>query len=308
MMLREKALRRTVVTLLFVLCVGCQTPQRFQRPAGPYTAFEQEQGELHSLCAFGMPERDVGWDHGPTIIVDRPGYVLEHSSQDKVALWVCERVHKDHLTGEANRKYSPFKAEPRLGPGERAELADYRGSGYDRGHQAPAADFKYSQDRMNDSFFLSNMAPQVGIGFNRHIWRYLEEDVREAAKNRGQVFVITGGMFYDPDEEQLETADGFIEFDVIGSNNVSVPTHFYKIVTAETSDGQWEAIGLVLENRAYPRVPGAKYDFAPFVQAIDWIEDRAGINFMPLLDQDDPDLEERLERDPAQLWPAFENN
>jgi endonuclease G len=304
----KRLLQAALVTLLCAVWCGCQTPQRYQRAAGPYTTYEQEQGQQHPLCAFGMPERESGWDHGPTVTADRPGYVLEHGSRDKVPLWVCERVVKKHLKKKANRKKSRFKPDPRLRPGERAELADYRGSGYDRGHQAPAADFKYSQDRMNDSFYLSNMAPQVGIGFNRHIWSALEGRVRDAVRNRGEVFVITGGMFYDPDEEQPETADGFVEFEVIGPNQVSVPTHFYKIVVAKNADGEWQAIGFVLENRAYPRAPGGNYDFAPFVQAIDWIEERAGINFMPLLDEDDRALEERLERNPAELWWAFRNN
>jgi DNA/RNA endonuclease G (NUC1) len=122
------------------------------------------------------------------------------------------------------------------------------------------------------------------------------------------VFVITGGMFYDKAEEDAETADGFVEFEAIGPNLVSVPTHFYKIVVAKNAGGDWEAISFVLENRAYPLVPKGKYDYAPYVQAIDWIEERAGINFMPLLDEDDPALEERLERKPAELWPAFRDN
>jgi len=304
----KRLLQAALVTLLCAVWCGCQAPQRYQRSAGPYTAHEQDQGEQHPLCAFGMPERESGWDHGPTIVVDRPGYVLEHSSLDKIALWVCERVEGDHLRGSANRKKSRFKPDPRLQPGERAELVDYRGSGYDRGHQAPAADFKYSQDRMNGSFHLSNMAPQVGSGFNRDIWRFLEQHVRDAVHNREKVFVITGGMFYDKAEEDAETADGFVEFKVIGPNLVSVPTHFYKIVVAKDSSGQWQAIGFVLENRVYPRAPGGNYDFAPYVQAIDWIEERAGINFMPLLDEDNPDLEERLERKPAELWKAFKDN
>ena len=308
MFVTKKPLLAVAAGLLCMSWLGCQAPSRYQRAAGPYTALAQDQGQLHALCPLGMPERESGWDHGPTVIVDRPGYVLEHSSLDKVPLWVCERIKKDHLEGSATRENSRFKPDPQLRPGRRAELADYRGSGYDRGHQAPAADFKYSQDRMNDSFYLSNMAPQVGVGFNRHIWRFLEEDVRKAAENRGEVFVVTGGMFYDPDEESPDTADGFVEYAVIGPNAVSVPTHFYKIVTAKNSSGQWETVGFVLENRAYPRAPGAEYDFAPFVKAIDWIEDRTGINFMPLLDDDDPSLEERLERNPAELWPAFRSN
>lgn len=303
---RRASIQGVVVILLCTPWLGCQAPQRYERAAGLYTAYEGEQGQQHHLCAFGKPEKEDGWDFGPTVEVERPGYLLEHSSQDKVALWVCEHVKKEHLEGDAKRRNN-FKAEPRLPSGDRAELADYSGSGYDRGHMAPAADFKDSQDRMDESFFLSNMAPQIGIGFNRHIWGKLEEHVREAAKNRGAVFVITGGMFYDPDEESRDTADGFVEYDVIGPNEVSVPTHFYKIVAAN-KDNEWEAIGFVLENRAYPRVPGARYDFEPFLKAIDWIEDRSGINFMPLLDEDNPDLEERLERNPADLWPAFRNN
>ena len=97
-------------------------------------------------------------------------------------------------------------------------MKDYVRSGYDRGHQAPAGDFKHSEERMSDSFFLSNMAPQIGAGFNRDIWRFLEADIREAVDIRGQVFVVTGGIFYDPDEESEDTADGFIDYLTIGPN------------------------------------------------------------------------------------------
>lgn len=49
----------------------------------------------------------------------------------------------------------------------KAKLSDYLRSGYDRGHMAPAADCKYSQNAMDETFYLSNIAPQVGDGFNR---------------------------------------------------------------------------------------------------------------------------------------------
>jgi endonuclease G len=291
---------------------GCQAPTRqlgFERAAGPYSAFEGEQGEQHTLCPFGVPEIDETWGWGPTERIDRPGYLLEHGSDYKIPFWVCELVKESDLTGPGNRKKCSFKAEPRLARGERAVLSDYRGSGYDRGHQAPAADFKSSQDDTCDSFLLSNMAPQVGIGFNRDIWRFLETRTRDVVENRGKAFVITGGMLYDPKEEDKETADGFIDYDTIGNNQVAVPTHFYKIIVAKNDGGEWEAIGFVLENKAYPRVSKGKYDFAPFIRSIDWIEDRTGINFMPILDEEKPELEEALERDPAaDLWPGFRSD
>ena len=96
-------------------------------------------------------------------------------------------------------------------------LADYRGSGYDRGHMAPAGDLKASQEAMDESFYLSNIAPQVGVGFNRGIWRKLEEQVRVWTAERGELYVITGPVYYD-----------FTP--VIGQSRVVVPDAFFKII------------------------------------------------------------------------------
>ncbi len=306
-MLVKRDVAMVAVGVVFcLLWVGCQAPQRvsLERPVGMYGLLAAaDQGQQHPLCPFGVPKHEEGWDHGDTVLVDRPGYLLEHSSVDKIPLWVCERVKRKHLTGAADRDNCRFKPDPRLSPGERAELSDYRSSGYDRGHQAPAGDYKSSQERMCDSFSLSNMAPQIGPRFNRGIWRVLEERTRDAVQERGDAFVITGGMFYDPEEEDSNTADGYVPYYAIGANYVAVPTHFYKILVAKNAADEWEAIGFVLENRAY-----SEYDFEPYIKPIDWIEERAGFNFMPLLDEDDPDLRDRLELNPAKLWSEFRSN
>ena len=65
----------------------------------------------------------------------------------------------------------------------RALLKDYRGSGFDRGHQAPAADFKHSQAAMDETFLLSNISPQVGKGMNRDYWARIETWVRTLAQD-----------------------------------------------------------------------------------------------------------------------------
>jgi len=110
----------------------------------------------------------------------------------------------------------------------RARLQDYFRSGYDRGHMVPAADAKFSQEAMDETFILSNIAPQVGDGFNRHYWAYLEDWCRRLTGSFKDVYVFTIPL-YLPRQE----ADGKwrVTHEVIGSPpNVSVPTHFAKVV------------------------------------------------------------------------------
>ena len=85
-----------------------------------------------------------------------------------------------------------FRADPEIITGS-AALVDYRGSGYDRGHLAPAADMKWSEEAMSESFYMSNMSPQAP-GFNRGIWKSLESRVRSWAVENGTVYVVTGGI------------------------------------------------------------------------------------------------------------------
>jgi DNA/RNA endonuclease G (NUC1) len=254
-----------------------------------------------ALCSHGNPRLKTNFGHGPTTVISRPGYVLEHSSVDKIARWVCETVRREHVSGSAER--SSFKPDPQLTRGSRAELADYRGSGYDRGHMAPASDFKHNQQRMNESFFLSNMIPQVGRGFNQSNWRVLEERVRDCVRERNVVQVITGAFFYDPAEENEDSADGSIDYFVIGDNQVAVPTHCYKILVAR-DHGTEQAVAFVMENKVYAIESDQDYDFAPFISSIDWLEERAGINFMPELDGSAD--EGRLEGDPGTVWECLQ--
>jgi endonuclease G, mitochondrial len=113
----------------------------------------------------------------------------------------------------------------------RAKLKDYFRSGYDRGHQVPAADAKWSQEAMDDTFLLSNMCPQVGDGFNRDYWAHFEDFCRRLTHKYPSVRVVTGPLYLpkrDPDGKWR------VSYEVIGSPpNVAVPTHFYKVIFAE---------------------------------------------------------------------------
>lgn len=78
---------------------------------------------------------------------------------------------------------------------DRSENTDYKGSGYDRGHLAAAGNHKVEQKHVEQTFFLSNMAPQVGVGFNRDSWNKLEKHVRKLTNVYKDVYVCTGPLY-----------------------------------------------------------------------------------------------------------------
>jgi endonuclease G len=234
-------------------------------------------------CIAGIPTLDPARATGVTI-VRRRGYVLAHGAAEKEPLFVCEGIPRSQLDGPAQRRDN-FQADPELPSGHRAELSDYKGSGFDRGHQAPAEDMTEDQQLMDESFYLSNMCPQVGVGFNQHIWADLEAWVRDIVRKRGTAYVITGPLFLDP------------ELRTIGPGRVAVPSHFFKIVVTRDEAGNLQAIAFVLENRKH--LSDDRKHLERFIRSIDWVEEQGKLDFMPQLSAPE---EERLERMPAAMW------
>jgi hypothetical protein len=133
-----------------------------------------------------------------------------------------------------------------------------------------------SQRVMDESFLLSNIAPQVGVGFNRDIWALLEDAVRDWTRNRGTLTVITGPVF--------AAEDGDVEYRVVGENEVAVPTAFFKIVVdAERK----EALAFEMPNE-----PLFGREIEEFLVSIDRLEARTGLDFLnELPDADEEGLE-----------------
>lgn len=272
----------------------------FKLKAPQSAVTKQEQARINDNCLFGQPKMLPGADVGPTRLVCRDGYVLEHSSESRIPLWVAEHCTKAELTGSLPRS-NPFRPDPLLPLGERAELSDYRGSGLDRGHLSPNGNQKADERLRKETFFLSNIVPQTGKGFNQSIWADLEDTVRDWTLKRSESWIITGSMLYDPAEESPATADGFIDVTLIGDDEVVVPTHLFKIVVAKNTSGKWESIAFVFENRIYAK----DEKFENHLQSIDWIEERVGFDFLPDMKSEtgEADIEKRLESMAAtKLW------
>ncbi|CUA74159.1 hypothetical protein RSOLAG22IIIB_05450 [Rhizoctonia solani] len=177
---------------------------------------------LSDVLRYGNP--------GPiSDLITRKAYVAGYDRRLRHPAWTAEHLTLASLgTKSGDRSHSEFKEDDGIPVPFRARLRDYYRSGYDRGHMVPAADAKASQEAMDETFILSNIAPQVGAGFNRHYWAYTEEWCRRLTNTFQDVFVFTIPLYLpkqDPDGKYRVT------YEVIGNPpNVSVPTHFAKVV------------------------------------------------------------------------------
>lgn len=160
-------------------------------------------------------------------------YAVQYDPATKTPVWVAEVLRAENLRNSHEPRTENFRENPHLPLPAQGTLKDYRGSGYDRGHMAPAADMS-SEESMSASFFLTNMVPQVGPNMNRGIWADLEKKVREQALKRGVVYVMTGPIY-----------SGGIPKELIGFSKVAVPTHLYKIVVDPNE--KW-AMGFIMPN------------------------------------------------------------
>lgn len=233
-------IRRNLVLLLLALSLG-----------GSSWA-QSTQDRCKEFLEYGLPsERGA--------LLCRSGYALAHDEERKAPSWVAQRMTPDRLVSRVQRS-NRFVPDPDLPKGKRAELEDYRGSGYDRGHMAPAADMRWSAQAMEESFYLSNMAPQVGPGMNRGIWSDIESTIRQWVARRGELFIYTGPIFESTSPPK------------IGPNQVAVPTHFYKIVFDPV---RVETIAFVVPNSPHPN-----RKIEEFITSVRDIEQRTGLDFL----------------------------
>ena len=218
--------------------------------------------------AFGLPGREDQ-------LLCREGYAVGYDYERKVPSWVAYLITKESVEKKYKRS-NKFKVDKDLPENSRATLADYKGSGYDRGHMAPAATVDFSEESMQESFLLSNMTPQLP-GFNRQGWKHLETYVRDWAEVRGALYVVTGALF----ESEVVT---------IG-DHVNIPSSFYKVIFAPD---QSDAIAFIVPHRKI-----AKADLPGFIVTIDQVEQRTGLDFISALSDD---LESDIEDNVALMW------
>lgn len=224
------------------------------------------------ILRYGFP--------GPvTDTLSTPSHLSSFNRATRNPHWVAEHfTPQSLLLKNADRRHSVFYEDLSVPPIFRAKLSDYARSGYDRGHQVPAADAKWSQEAMDSTFVLSNMCPQVGEGFNRDYWAHFEDFCRNLAKRYPSVRVVTGPLYLPKRDER----DGKwrVSYEVIGNPpNIAVPTHFYKIIYAEEAHnspiGKVALGAFVLPNA---EIPNGK-SLGDFEVPIEAVERASGLTF-----------------------------
>lgn len=222
---------------------------------------------IAEIMRFGFP----GLDN----IRSCKDYVISYDKRNRTAHWVLEHLTKASVArNEAvDRAKSTFVEDEAVHPYFRSQNADYKYSGFDRGHLAAAGNHRLDQSICDETFLLSNMSPQVGAGFNRDKWEHLERYTRGLTKVYRNVYVCTGPLYLP----KVDPEDGksYVRFQVIGQNNVAVPTHFFKVVVGEGEDRSLEMEAYVLPNEKIPdHVPIHTFQVPP-----DSIERAAGLLF-----------------------------
>lgn len=209
---------------------------------------------------FGMPY--IPNSQAKSILICHDFYALQYSPTTRTPLWVAHTLQRENILSKNKvGREDNFREDPQLLEAARKYAvsgSDYRGSGYDRGHLAPSADFTWNKRAMDESFYMTNMAPQLGE-HNSGVWNSLEDGVRKLMSKYQTLYVVTGVLF----GKNPQTI----------SSGVMIPDAFYKVVvSAQTGD----AVAFLIPQDKHlvkgkaPRI---------FAMTIRNLEKQTGINF-----------------------------
>lgn len=191
-------------------------------------------------------------------IIKHKSFTLSYNEKHEQADWVYYLLTKKMINGNVERT-DDFREDESVSTGS-AIKADYTRSGYDRGHLCPSADVRHDLEAQSETFFMSNMSPQAP-GFNRGVWKELEEQTRDYTLKHDSVYIVTGPVLTDG----LKT---------IGkTNKVSVPEYYYKVLYSKKDGGQM--IGYLMKNEGLDGEPN------DYIVPVDEIEKMSGLDFFP---------------------------
>lgn len=218
-------------------------------------------------------------------LIDHSLMYLVYSETHEQAKWVAHVISPKIIEGQISRT-NDFRRDPKIPGGSAQEedyflktrkadnSYDYDGYGYDRGHLAPSADFRWSGLALSESYYYSNMSPQAPE-FNRGIWADLENALRGYVYRnpKSKLYVFTGPVLSGDLPTQKRSV-----------NQLSIPKFYWKVALDFENK---KMIGFILPNTE------SSSPLNSFIRSVDEIEALTGIDFTPMLADE---LEAQLEQ------------
>lgn len=225
--------------------------------ASSMAGFDGEKCKRHLL--FGVP-------HQSDLVLCRDGYATGYNLLLKIPDWSAYFITYDSVHGANFVRSDYFFDDPDVTADHRSLPSDYAGSGFDRGHLAPSAAIDFTRQANNQTFFYSNMTPQLP-GFNRNmmghtgVWGAVEDKVRRWVRDRNELYIIAGTHVSDPPDSM--------------GGGVAVPAHFFKIIVDPAT----------LETLAFwmPQDLNTAHQMNSYLKSIDEIEVLTGFDFLSRL-------------------------
>jgi DNA/RNA endonuclease G (NUC1) len=220
------------------------------------------------------------------IHIFRPNDFMEiaFDTRTRTPIYVMERLHGLSANDPPTKRRARFHEEASLEEEFRSRNGHYRGSGYDRGHLIPAADFKHIPTAAKDTYTLCNVVPQVA-SMNRHGWARLEAFVRKVAeqeweKNQATTYIISGPMWLPYSISKENPGVFHYAYNGIGvpPSIVSVPTHLFKVVAVVHGNSIQKFAAFVMKN---DEMKGGRVDLSQYIVRLADLEAVTGMRFFP---------------------------
>lgn len=209
------------------------------------------------LCSTKMPKEI------PHQLLTYRAYYLSYNNMTLLPNWAGWHLTAAHTDGPVGRLNS-FHEEDQLSS-PRVTLADFKGSGWSRGHMCPAGDNKWDRQAMYDTFTLANVCPQ-NANLNQGLWNSIEMDCRQWARRFGDIYIVCGPLFLRREHER------------IGENDIPVPEAFFKVILC--LNGKPKAFGFIVRNTDGNRKRDLYYN------SVDEVERITGYDFFSALPDD----------------------
>ena len=270
---RSSFIGKAVLTTAILIGLMIFAFLKFSAPNRSNTS-NQKDGESLDFIPIKLSGRQYLPVGKSSDVVHHSYYSIGYNTKKEIPDWVAYELTKESLKIKNVPRAKRFIVDNEV-KGKSAKHGDYINSGYTRGHMAPAGDMAFSEKAMRESFYMSNMAPQLR-NFNGGIWRELEENVRDWTYDNDVLYVVSGPIFDDEKYEKIG-----------GSTKVAVPDAFFKAIL-DLEGRSEKGIGFIIPH-------DTQVDhLREFAVSIDEIEKQTGLDLYSKLFTSD-DNEEALE-------------